>query len=154
MKIKKIRADKGSEFSNQWFKKYMKEANISFFTTNNPAKSNYVERVQRTLKESLYRMMRHKRTYRYIDDLQNVVESYNATPHQGLNGMAPNDVNKDNEADVWAQMYLGKSAKSITRPKFHFNNGDLVRTSFTKQPFQRAYQEQYTTEVFKVSGKI
>lgn len=29
-KIKKVRADKGSEFSNQWFKKYMKTMNIFF----------------------------------------------------------------------------------------------------------------------------
>jgi IS30 family transposase len=99
-RIQKIRADKGSEFSNQWFKKYLKDRNIYFFTTNNPPKSNYVERVQRTLKEKLYRMMRHKRTYRYIDDLQDVVASYNATPHRGLHGLAPNEVDKNNEADV------------------------------------------------------
>ena len=153
-KIKKIRADRGSEFSNQWFKKFMKTSNIYFFTTNNPPKSNFVERVQRTLKERLYRMMRHKRTYRYIDQLQNVVSSYNQTSHRGLSGMAPNDVNKNNEADVWAQMYLKKSGKVIAKPTFQLKKGDLVRISFTKQPFQRAYQEQFTTEVFKVVGRI
>lgn len=98
--------------------------------------------------------MRHKRTYRYIGDLQSVVASYNQTPHSGLSGMAPNDVNKNNEADVWAQMYLKKSRKKISKPTFQFKKGDLVRISFTKQPFQRAYQEQYTTEVFKVAGRI
>ena len=154
IKVQKIRADKGTEFSNQWFKKYMKTKNIYFFTTNNPPKSNFVERVQRTLKERLYRMMRHKRTYRYIDQLQNVVSSYNQTSHRGLSGMSPNSVNKSNEADVWAQMYLNKPGKVITKPTFQFNKGDLVRISFTKQPFQRAYQEQYTTEVFKVVGRI
>ena len=59
-KIRKIRADKGSEFSNQWFKKYMKIMNIYILTTNKPPKSNYIERTQRTLKEKLFRMMRHK----------------------------------------------------------------------------------------------
>jgi hypothetical protein len=153
-KIQKVRADKGSEFSNQWFKKYMKDMDIYFFTTNNPPKSNFVERVQRTLKEKLYRMMRHNRTYRYIDDLQDVVASYNATPHRGLHGLAPNDVNKGNEANVWARMYLKKSKTRTAKPSFQFKVGDLVRISFTKQPFQRAYQEQYTTEVFKVAGRI
>jgi hypothetical protein len=152
--ITKIRADKGSEFSNRWFKQYMKDMNIYFFTTNNPPKSNYVERVQRTLKERLYRMMRHKRTYRYIDHLQNVVNSYNKTPHRGLKGLAPDDVNKANEADVWAAIYLKKSPKTKSKPVFQFNKGDLARVSFTKRPFQRAYQEQYSTEVFKVTGRI
>ena len=154
IKIKRICADKGSEFSNQWFKKYMKTMNIYFFTTNNPPKSNFVERVQRTLKERLYRMMRHKRTYRYINHLQQVVASYNKIPHRGLSGKAPNDVNKNNEADVWAQMYLKKSDKVITKPTFQFNKADLVHISFNKKPFQRAYQEQYTTVVFKVAGRI
>ena len=99
-------------------------------------------------------MMRHKRTYRYIDQLQNVVSSYNQTPHRGLSGMAPNDVNKNNEADVWAQMYLKKSGKVIAKPTFQLKKRDLVRISFTKQPFQQAYQEQFTTEVFKVVGRI
>ncbi|XP_053388750.1 uncharacterized protein LOC128551851 [Mercenaria mercenaria] len=101
LKIQKVRADKGSEFVNRWFKKFMKDSDIYFFTTNNAPKSNYVERVQRNLKEKLYRMMRHNRTYRYIDDLENVVASYNATPHRSLNLIAPNDVNKENESDVW-----------------------------------------------------
>ena len=51
-------------------------------------------------------------------------------------------------------MYLKKSRKKISKPTFQFKKGDLVRISFTKQPFQRAYQEQYTTEVFKVAGRI
>ena len=153
-KIKKNCADKGSEFSNQWFKNYMITMNIYFLTTNNPPKSNYIERAQRSLKEKLYRMMRHKRTYRYIDVLQNVVASYNDSPHRGLSGMAPNSVNKNNEADVWAKIYLKKSDKVIPKPTFQFKKGDLVRISFTKEPFQRAYQEQFTTEVFKVVGRI
>jgi len=153
-KIAKIRSDKGSEFSNRWFKKYMKEQNIYFFTTNNPPKSNYVERVQRTLKEKLYRYMRHKRTYRYIDNLQNIVDSYNATPHRALKGLSPNDIDKNNEADVWAQTYLKKSNNKIGKPIFRLKKGDLVRISFDRKPFQRAYQEQYTTEVFKVIGRI
>ena len=132
-KIKKIRADKVSEFSNQFFKKYMKASNIYFFTTNNPPKSYFVERVQRTLKERLYRMMRHRRTYRYIDELQGIVASYNRTPHRGSGGMAPNDVNKDNEADVWAQMYLKKTNKVNAKPIFHFKKGDLVRISFRRK---------------------
>ncbi|XP_053392233.1 uncharacterized protein LOC128554925, partial [Mercenaria mercenaria] len=149
LKIQKVRADKGSEFVNRWFKKFMKDSDIYFFTTNNAPKSNYVERVQRNLKEKLYRMMRHNRTYRYIDDLENVVANYNATPHHSLNLIAPNDVNKENESDVWAHIYLKKSnsVKRKGKPKFNFEIGDLARLSYTKKPFQRAYNEQYTTEV-------
>lgn len=59
-KTVKMRADKGSEFVNQWFKKLIKQLGIYFFTTQNPTKANYVERVQRTIKTTIYRLMRHK----------------------------------------------------------------------------------------------
>lgn len=51
-------------------------------------------------------------------------------------------------------MYLKKTDRRRTKPVLKFSIGDLARISFTKQPFQRAYQEQYTTEVFKVVGRL
>lgn len=153
-KPKKIRADKGSEFVNRWFKRLMKEEDIYFFTTQNPAKANYVERVQRTVKTALYRFMRHKRSYRYIEHLQDMVDNYNNTPHRSLNSLTPNQVNKDNEADVWAFVYLKKRPRVKTKPVYQYKVGDLVRISFTKAPFRRAYQEQFTTEVFKVASRL
>lgn len=105
----------------------MSDQDIYFFTTNNQPKSNCMERVKRTL----YRLMRHTRTYRYIDDLENGVASYNATPHRGLKGSAPNDVNKNNEADMWARMYFTKANRRIGKPVFKLKKGDVVRTSFT-----------------------
>ncbi len=85
--------------------------------------------------------MRHRRNYRYIDDLQNIVDNYNATHHRSLN-MAPKDVNKENEADVWAYMYLRKR-KRIPKKKrsYKFNIGDLVRISYLKRPFQCSYDQ-------------
>ena len=154
VKPKKIRADKGSEFVNRWFKKLMKEEYIYFFTTQNLAKANYVERVQRTIKTALYRYMRHQGNYRYIDVLDEIVTNYNNTPHRSLNDLAPNQVNKDNEADVWAFIYLKKRPRVKSKPRFQFKLGDLVRISFTKALFRRAYQEQYTAEVFRVSGRL
>ena len=80
----------------------MKEEDIYFFRTQNPAKANFCERVQRTIKTVLYRMMRQTRSYRYIDNLEDIVNNYNNAPHRSLNGLSPNEITKDNEADVWA----------------------------------------------------
>lgn len=153
-KPKKVRADKGSEFVNQWFRKLMQQEDIFFFSTQNPVKASHVERVQRTIKTKIYRFMRHNQSYRYIDKLPEIVDSYNNTPHRSLNGLSPNQVNKSNEADVWAFMYLKKRPRTKTKPNFHFRVGNLVRISIAKAPFRRAYSEQYTTEVFKVYGRL
>ena len=36
---------------------------------------------------------------------------------------------------------------------YKFKIDDLVRISYIKHPFRRAYQQQYTTEVFKVEKR-
>ena len=114
-----------------------------------------VERVQATFKKKLYRYLRHKRNNRYIDDLQKLVDSYNATPHRSLNYVAPNDVNKEKEADIWAYMYLKKTGSKKTRKitPFRFRVGDYVRISYLRHPFRKSYEQQFTTELFKIKKR-
>jgi hypothetical protein len=57
----------------------------------------------------LYRYFTKKRTYRYIDVLQKFASTYNATPHRSLNYIAPQDVNDDNQSELWAYMYLNRN---------------------------------------------
>ena len=149
-KFNKVRSDKGSEFINQEFKKYMKQQNIYFFTTQNIPKANYAERVIRTLRNMMFRMIRKQRSYRYIDHLQDLVSSYNHSPHRSLNKLTPSDITKKNESDVWAMTYLKPKKINKTPPHFKYKLGDLIRISFVKHPFRRTYQDQYTTEVFKI----
>ena len=114
-----------------------------------------VERVQATFKKELYRYLRHKRNNRYIDDLQKLVDSYNATPHRSLNYVAPNDVNKENEADIWAYMFLKKTGSKKTRKitPFCFRVGDYVRISYLRHLFRKSYEQQFTTELFKIKKR-
>ena len=155
-KPKKLQTDKGSEFVNRWFKKFMTENNVYFFTTQNVAKASVVERSQRTLKGMMYRMMRQKRSYRYIDYLDQIVASYNASPHRSLHYLAPKQVSKINEANVWASLYLKTTPKSKRKSKHvnksfaKFKKGQLVRVSFQKRPFVKSYDDQFSTEVFKI----
>lgn len=152
----RLRVDKGSEFVNRSVKQFMKDSDVYMFTTQNVPKANYVERVQRTFKLLLWRYLRYKRNFRYIDHLQQLVDNYNATPHRSLNYTAPKDVTKRNEANLWAFMYLKKSkrVKSKRQTPFKFKVGDFVRISYTKHPFRRSYQQQYTGEVFKIAKRF
>ena len=157
---KKLRTDKGSEFTNKLFKNYMQDIGVKFFTTENIAKANIVERVQRTFKQILFRYLRHKRNYRYIDVLQDLVKNYNATPHRSLDYRAPRDVNKSNESEVWAHMYLrspkqkSKVRRSNRVQNFKYKTGDLVRIAYIKHPFRRSYHQQYTTEIFQIHKRF
>ena len=150
----KFRSDMGGEFVNKHVKKLMKDNDIYFFTTKNQPHANFVERVQRSFKMLMYRYMRKKRSYRYIDVLQKLVHNYNNTPHRSLNYIAPANVTKKNEADLWAHMYLKTTGKAReTATPFRFKVGDYVRISYLKEPFRRSYQQQFSTEIFKVKQR-
>lgn len=79
-------------------KTFLKYEGIYYFTTqNSDTKANVVERVIKTIKNMMYRYFTKQRTHRFVDVLQDIVDSYNVTPHRSLNNI---------EADIWAFMYL------------------------------------------------
>lgn len=93
----KVRTDIGSEVINKDIKKFMKKEKIYLFNTKSNNKANYAERVIRTLRTMIFRMLRYQRNYRYIDHLQDIVNSYNNSPHRSLNGLSPSEITKQNE---------------------------------------------------------
>jgi len=87
-KPEKLRTDKGKEFVNNTLKKYLKDQDIDYFTTQNEGKANYAERLIKTIKNKIIRFITHNNTRRYIDKLQDMVDSYNHTVHRSI-GMQP-----------------------------------------------------------------
>ena len=53
------------------------------------------DRLSRTIKEKIFKFFTDKNTSNWIDNLDDIVNSYNDTPHQSLKYITPNDV-KDN----------------------------------------------------------
>ena len=87
-----VRTDKGEEFLNESFQELLKREGIQFQVCRNPdIKCSIVERVQRTVRDKLYKYFTHKDSYRYVDVLSDFVSGYNATVH-GSTGMAPANV--------------------------------------------------------------
>lgn len=158
-----IRTDPGSEFRNQYVKKFLKTNNVYYFSTKNSTKANYAERFIRTLRNMMFIYFRSKKTYRYIDVLQDLVSNYNHSPHSSLGNMAPADVDATNESRLWEQLYvdtvkIGQQKPKIVRakqnkPKFKFKVGALVRISHLKTVFRKDYQQKWTSEIFKVASR-
>ena len=93
-KPNKIWVDKGSEFYNTSFKKWLQDNDIVMYSTHNEGKSVVSERFIRTLKSKTYKYMASISKNVYIDKLDDVVNEYNNTYHTTTK-MKPIDV-KDN----------------------------------------------------------
>ena len=93
-KPNKIWVDKGSEFYNASFKKWLQDNDIVMYSTHNEEKSVVAERFIRTLKSKLYKYMTLKSKNVHIGKLDDILNEYNNTYHTTIK-MKPIDV-KDN----------------------------------------------------------
>ena len=80
-KPNKIWIDKGSEFYNAYFKKWLRDNDIVMYSTHNEGKSLVAERFIGTLKSKIYKYMTSISKNVYIDKLDDIVDEYNNTYH-------------------------------------------------------------------------
>ena len=93
-KPNKIWEDKGSEFYNNSFKKWLKDNDIETYSTHNEEKFVVAERFIRTLNNKIYKHITSVSKNVYIDKLDYIVNEYNNTYHRAFK-MKPIEV-KDN----------------------------------------------------------
>ena len=118
-KPNKIWVDKGSEFYNSSFKKWLKDNDIEMYSIQNEGKSVVAERFLRTLKTKIYKYMTSVSKDLYMDKLDDVVGEYNNTYHRTIK-IKPVDV-KDNTSIDFKKEVNNKDPK--------FKVGDHVRIS-------------------------
>lgn len=146
-----LQMDKGKEFYNAPFQKWLKEQGIKHFSTQGDAKAAVVERFNRTLKERLYRYMTAANTTQYLTALEGLVRQYNADEHWAVR-RAPNSVTPENEGEVWEHLYGDRLQP--TRRRSELKVGDRVRLSKHVCTFKKSYTAQWTEEVFVVQRVI
>ena len=121
-KPNKIWVDKGSEFYNAYFKKWLRDNDLVMYSTHNEGKSVVAERFIRTIKSKIYKYMTSISKNVYVNKLDDIVNEYNNTyKDKEIN-------NKD--------------------PKFKI--GDRVRISKYKNIFAKGYMPNWSEEVFVI----
>ena len=168
-KCRVLRTDFGAEFKNFKVKAFLDSKNIKHFYAHAPLKAQIVERFNQTLKQLIYRYLHNRNSYRYIDNLADIVKSYNNRPHRSLGGLSPNQVSKENEISLWNEMYVNrpynnsrtsrrntKHSISQLRPaaKFRLKQGDLVRVTFNRRAFERSFYQRFSEEVFRIKQRL
>ena len=139
-KPSKIWVDKGSDFYNNSFKKWLQGNSTAMYSTNNEGKSVVAERFIRTIKNKIYKYMTSISKDVYIDKLDDIINEYNNTYHRTIK-IKPIDV-KDN-----TYINIGKEVNG-NDPKFKV--GDHVRISKYKNIFDKDYTPNWSEEIFVI----
>ena len=142
-KPNKIWVDRGSEFYNNSFKKWIKNNDIEMYSTNNDGKSVIVERFIRTLKTKICKYMTSISKNVYINKLDDTVKDYNNKYQTSI---------KIKPADVKDNTYINfKKETNDKNPKFEV--ADHVRISKYENIFAKGYMPNWPEEIF-VDEKI
>ena len=127
-KPNKIWVDKGSEFYNSLFKKWLKDNDIEVYSIHSEGKSVVAERFNRTLKTKIYKYMTSISKNAYIGKLD-IVNEYNNTYHRTI---------KMKQVDVKDNLYIDPMQHSNNKDT-KFKVGDHVWISKYKNIFAKGY---------------
>ena len=132
-----IWVDKGSEFYNISFKKWLQDKDIVMYSRHNEGKSVVVERFIRTLKNRIYKYTTSISKNVYIDKLDDIMNEYNNTYHTTI---------KMKPIDVKYNTYINTD-KEVNDKDRKFKVGDHVRISKYKNIFAKGYTPNWSEEV-------
>jgi len=147
-KPKLLQTDSGTEFLSSQFQSFLRDNDIKHFVPPTNSNAAMIERFHLTLKGRMSKLWTHNGTFRYVDDLQDLVFNYNHTYHSVIK-MKPVNVGEDN---VVKAVYNSNSKNFLINsspPKFKV--GDHVRINSTRHTFLRHTDDRYTYEIFKVN---
>ncbi len=166
-----IRTDRGSEFRNAVVSKFLKDEQIGQYFTSNQSQAAYIERCWKTIKKRMTKYMQDRKTWKYINILQDLVTGYNNTYHSILR-VAPNDVNANNQLEIeYNQMESRQKREpqkrapirrhsvdivptdTETNRKFLFRAGDPVRISLRPEKLRTEYGHRWSTEIFYIRSR-
>ena len=144
-KPNKILVDKGSEFCNNSFKKWLKNNDIKMYSIYNEGKPVVAKRFIRTLKTKYYKYMASISKNVYIDKLVGIVNGCNNTYLRTIK-MKPVNV-KNNKYIDSMELHFNKE---VNDKDSKFKIGDHVRISKYKNIFAKGYTPNWFEEIFVI----
>lgn len=148
---KLLQTDNGLEFYGREFQNLMKNYGVKHYSTYSNLKASIVERLIRTLKSLLYKQFSVNGNYRWLNVLSDVLTQYNNALHRTIK-MRPKDVTLADEKRLLNTIY---ALPRRSRPgKSLLKIGEYVRVSKHKQIFDKGYNPNWSTEIFRIAKVI
>ena len=154
---KSLLTDKGTEFLNQTFQKFLRTQGIKHVTSENAAiKGAIVERWNRTLKKKIFRYFTYANTRQYLKALPDILKSYNSTYHRSIKTQ-PRLVSHANAPQIFLNLYSAAMIKQFnakTPNEYRFQIGDRVRISQSQRVFEKGYLPRWSREIFTIHKRM
>ncbi len=149
-----LMTDRGNEFINRPVQQLLRENNIEWQAAYGTMKACIAERANKTIRILIAKYQTDTESLRYIDALNELVETYNTRGHRTLENMTPNEADDpENEGRVQQIFHARyeKLGRKRREPKFRI--GQLVRLKTLPKKISssaHSYAEQFHGEYFRI----
>lgn len=148
-----LRTDRGKEFLNSQVKTVLQAYGVKLYLAHNQQiKCSVIERLNRTLKEKMFKYFTSKGVRKYVNVLDGIVGAYNKSVHRSIK-MRPIDVTIRNESKVFKNLYGYESYREYlfnTSSSAKIKIGALVRIKYQLGPFDKSFYPTWSDTLFKV----
>jgi hypothetical protein len=140
----KFYCDSGTEFYNKDVDELRLKYNIGIYSTYGKSHSSIVERFNKTLKNTMYKIFTENGDRVWYNILNDIVDKYNNTKHSTIKTTPSNAYNNN------IQLYMNEiDDRKETTPKFKLN--DRVRVAYNKEVFQKGYHVGWSHQIYLIS---
>ena len=137
--------DEGLEYVNKYVSNLLSEFNIHSYHIKSQHKASSAERVNKTIKQALWKYFHETKKTRWVDVIDKIVDNYNATYHHTIK-MAPNEVTWENRGKVFKNSF----PKIKERITCKLKKGDKVRVKLNKDIFEKGFTQNWSDEIFTI----
>ena len=141
--------DAGKEFFNSSVNKVFESFGVVHYKppTKTQWKASMAERAIRTIKSRLAKIFYKRKSNKWIDVIEQVIENYNNTPHRA-HGFKPVDVTDENREAVYKKLYPTQTISVVCK----LFVGDTVRKIREKTHFEKGYTQNWSDELFVIES--
>lgn len=148
----RVTTDNGSEFISKEFEGKLNNEGIehNLVEVGNHHALGIIDRLTRTLKEMTHKHFTENNTINWVDNLQNMINTYNNNPHESLNDAKPKDVADGKHEEDILETNIKKAEETETIQTSIAVN-DTVRVRLNKGTFGKGYTESFSRETYTVT---
>ena len=141
--------DEGLEYVNKYVSNLLNEFNIHSYHIKSRLKASTAERVNRTIKQAVWKIFHETKKTRWVDVIDSIVDNYNKTYHTTIK-MAPDEVTWENRKQVFENSF----PKIKDRITCRLKKGDKVRVQLNKDLFEKGFTQNWSDDIFTIEASF
>ena len=144
--------DQGGEFLSRIWTGHLKKLGITQYSTYGTHKASTVERLQRSIKNWMWRKFDEKQTRKWVGLMPELMSFYNHKTHSTLkmSPLSASELDKEGQEALFTYQYGDTLDAPLGKPKYHL--GQWVRISRIKGQFEKGFHPNWSYEIFQIKS--